>query len=447
MNNSLLSHINYISRFTQTALCIAMTALLVAYVPCALAAKKPEQSKQNSKQNLSDVQERLESLKKELDNSQEAHKDAADALKESEVAISVANKKLFDINHQQQQNKKTLTQLQADSIATNQNLSQQQKILSSQLYQQYIHGQQSYVQMILQSEHPSTIARDVHYFSYIAKARAALISKMQDNLSKLNKLNDETASALKKVVELKQKKIEERRALETQKLAKSKVVSTLSQQIAAQRSEIKKLARDEKRLSELVQRLARIIPPKHKNIPSKNTANNQTTKKNTPSNTTNNTDVVEVIKQPRQTIANNTTPSNEFTGTNFAALKGKLRLPVRGDVTNRFGASREDSGISWKGLFIKASEGAEVKSVANGRVVFSDWLRGFGNLIIVDHGDGYMSLYGNNQAVLKQVGDSVRAGDAIASVGNSGGNETNGLYYELRRQSKPFDPLSWSSVN
>ena len=424
-----------------------MTALLVAYVPCALAAKKPEQSKQNSKQNLSDVQERLESLKKELDSSQEAHKDAADALKESEVAISVANKKLFDINHQQQQNKKTLSQLQADSIATNQNLSQQQKILSSQLYQQYIHGQQSYVQMILQSEHPSTIARDVHYFSYIAKARAALISKMQGNLTKLNKLNDETASALKKVAELKQKKIEERRALEMQKRAKSKVVSTLSQQIAAQRSEIKKLARDEKRLSELVQRLARIIPPKPKNIPSKNTANNQTTKKSTPSNTTNNTDVVEDIKQPRQIIANNTTPSNEFTGANFAALKGKLRLPVRGDVTNRFGASREDSGISWKGLFIKASEGAEVKSVANGRVVFSDWLRGFGNLIIVDHGDGYMSLYGNNQAVLKQVGDSVRAGDAIASVGNSGGNETNGLYYELRRQSRPFDPLSWSSVN
>ena len=328
-----------------------MTALLASHMPCALAAKKPEQSKQNSKQNLSDVQERLESLKKELDNSQEAHKDAADALKESEVAISVANKKLFDINHQQQQNKKTLTRLQTDSIATNQNLSQQQKILSSQLYQQYIHGQQSYVQMILQSEHPSTIARDVHYFSYIAKARAALISKMQGNLTKLNKLNDETASALKKVAELKQKKIEERRALETQKLAKSKVVSTLSQQIAAQRSEIKKLTRDEKRLSELVQRLARIIPPKPKNIPSKNTANNQTTKKNTPSNASNNTDVVEDIKQPRQIIANNTTPSNEFTGTNFAALKGKLRLPVRGEsVQPQPGHERDVFGADDRGL-------------------------------------------------------------------------------------------------
>jgi septal ring factor EnvC (AmiA/AmiB activator) len=116
-------------------------------------------------------------------------------------------------------------------------------------------------------------------------------------------------------------------------------------------------------------------------------------------------------------------------------------------VSNRFGDSREDSGVSWKGLFIKANEGAEVKSIATGRVVFADWLRGFGNLIILDHGDGYMSLYGNNQAVLKQVGDIVHVGDTIASVGNSGGNETNGLYYELRRQSHPFDPLSWSKVN
>ena len=148
---------------------------------------------------------------------------------------------------------------------------------------------------------------------------------------------------------------------------------------------------------------------------------------------------------PSCRICNNTEPSQEFSGASFAALRGKLRLPVRGDVMNRFGSSREDSGISWKGLFIKANEGAEVKSVATGRVVFADWLRGFGNLIILDHGDGYMSLYGNNQALLKQVGDNVRAGDVIASVGNSGGNQTNGLYYELRSQSRPFDPLSWSA--
>ncbi len=412
--------------------CFAFTLVLATHSPGSWAAKKVEQSKEA----LSDVQQRLESLKKELDNSQEAHKDAADALKESERAISEANKKLYQINQQQQQNKKTLSQLESQSLSVNGTLAQQQKLLSNQLYEQYIHGQQSYLQMILQSENPSEIARDVHYYSYIAKARAELINKMQGNLDRINKLNNETANTLKEVAELKQKQMDQRKALENQKQAKSKVVKSLSQQIASQRGEIKKLARDEKRLSQLVERLARIIPAKPKR---KNVALNKTTDND------NNT---EPNKKRNEVVANNdVVPTYEYSGANFASLKGKLRLPVRGEVTNRFGTSREDSGISWKGLFIRANEGAEVKSVASGRVVFADWLRGFGNLIIVDHGDGYMSLYGNNQAVLKQVGDSVNTGDVLASVGNSGGNETNGLYYELRRQSRPFDPLSWSSLN
>lgn len=413
--------------FRLASIAALMTALLLQ-TPLVQAEKKPAQPKKA----LSDLHQRLESLKKELDNSQEAHKDAADALKESEQAISEANKKLYEINQRQQLNKKNLTQLEADTSSTSQLLLQQQNLLSRQLYQQYIHGQPSYLQMILQNERPSEIARDIHYFSYVAKARTELIQKMQGNLAKLTKLNEETAAALKEVSELKQKQVDERRTLQRQKQEKSKVVKSLSQQIASQRGEIKKLQRDEKRLSKLVERLARIIPAKPKP---------KTTKNSTSINVAKN-------KKTNQIIANNSAlPSDEFAGTNFATLKGKLRLPVRGDVTNRFGASREDSGVSWKGLFIKANEGAEVKSVASGRVVFADWLRGFGNLVIVDHGDGYMSLYGNNQAILKQAGELVRSGDAIASVGNSGGNEANGVYYELRLQSRPFDPLSWSSLN
>jgi septal ring factor EnvC (AmiA/AmiB activator) len=408
-----------------------MTAALL-HMPLANAEKKPEQTKRA----LDDVHERLESLKKELNSSQEAHKDAADALKESEMAISAANKKLYEINQRQQENKKILNKLQADSESTNQTLAQHQKLLSGQLYQQYVYGQQSYLRMILQSEKPSQIARDVHYFSYIAKARAETIRQMQDSLTKISRLNEETAAALQEVAELKHKQIQERQELQQQKAAKSKVVKSLSQQISAQRSEIKKLSRDEKRLAQLVKRLTQIARAKPK-----------PTKKSLASRN-NNSPAGESGKPANEVIASNDAlPSDDLSGMNFAALKGKLRLPVRGDVTNRFGANRADSGISWKGLFIRANEGSEVRSVASGRVVFSDWLRGFGNLIIVDHGNGYMSLYGNNQAVLKQAGDNVRGGDAIAYVGNSGGNETNGLYYELRRQSRPFDPLSWSNLN
>ncbi|MET0266445.1 MAG: peptidoglycan DD-metalloendopeptidase family protein [Duganella sp.] len=126
----------------------------------------------------------------------------------------------------------------------------------------------------------------------------------------------------------------------------------------------------------------------------------------------------------------------------FASLKGQMRSPVNGKVAAKFGSKRGD-GPAWKGVFIKAPEGAEVHAVAGGRVVFSDWLRGFGNLIIVDHGGQYMSIYGNNQSLLKRIGDVVKAGDPIASAGTSGGNEESGLYFELRLRGAAFDPAGW----
>ena len=397
----------------------------------SLAAKKIDAAKED----LSDIQTKIQALKKELDNKQEAHKDATDALKDSETAISAANQKLHDINQKQQLNKSALNSLKKQSININDKLGQQQQQLSDLLRQQYMHGNQSYTQLILQDKNPSEIARDIKYFSYIAKAHAKVIDDMQGNLAKVKALNNKTAATLQEVADLKNKQEAEKKTLVQQKQEKSKVVKNLSSQIASQRNEIDKLKRDEKSLSNLVERLAKIVPPVVKHKKSKKTVPNETIAD----------DKTNKDSGKKTVIANNETlPNNDFAGINFASLRGKLRLPVRGEVTNRFGASREDTGVSWKGLFIKSAEGADVKAVADGRVVFADWMRGFGNLIIVDHGNGYMSLYGNNQAVLKQVGEEVDAGDTIASVGNSGGNESNGLYYELRRNSQPFDPLSWS---
>ncbi len=401
----------------------------------SFAAKKIDAAKED----LSDIQTKIQALKKELDNNQAAHKDATDALKDSETAISAANQKLHVINQKQQQNKTTLNSLKKQSLNINGKLGAQQQQLSDLLRQQYMHGNQSYTQLILQDKNPSEIARDVQYFSYIAKAHAKVIDDMQGNLAKVKELNNKTTAALQQVADLKTKQEAEKKTLLQQSREKSKVVKSLSSQITSQRNQIDKLKRDEKSLSNLVERLAKIVPPvvKHKkskkHAPEEDVADEKPNKK--PRKDSNNKTV----------IANNDTlPSNDFAGINFASLRGKLHLPVRGEVSNRFGASREDTGVSWKGLFIKSNEGSDVKSVADGRVVFADWMRGFGNLIIVDHGSGYMSLYGNNQAVLKHVGEEVDAGDTIASVGNSGGNESNGLYYELRRNSQPFDPLSWS---
>lgn len=381
------------------------------------------------KQKLDDIHERIESLKKELDNSKEAHAEAADELKQSEQAISEANRKLYELRLQHQKSRDSLSTLAKQKEHLENTTQSQQTLLGNQLYQQYLHGKQNYLQVVLQQQDPSKIAREVHYFSYISKARAELIHAVQNNLSQVMRLNQETTKTIQTLAELKAQKEREQAELQAQKQERSKTLKQLSAQISAQRGEIDKLKRDEKRLSDLIERLAR-TPPKAKS--------KRQIAKRTP------------VQEPSEPVASTSVGNNEaepnasLDGSRFASLRGKLNLPVRGEVTNRFGAARQDTGVSWKGLFIKAGEGNEVKAIAAGRVVFADWMRGFGNLLIVDHGDGYMSLYGNNQTLLKQAGDTVKGGDAVAAVGNTGGNASAGLYYELRHQSKPVDPLVWS---
>jgi septal ring factor EnvC (AmiA/AmiB activator) len=128
---------------------------------------------------------------------------------------------------------------------------------------------------------------------------------------------------------------------------------------------------------------------------------------------------------------------------NFGRLRGQLSAPTRGELAARFGSPREDAGTRWNGVFFATAPGAQVRAVAAGRVVFADWMRGYGNLLIVDHGEGYMTLYANNESLLRQVGDPVQAGATLAAAGSSGGNAKTGLYFEIRHRGRPMDPLQW----
>ncbi|HEY8353397.1 MAG TPA: peptidoglycan DD-metalloendopeptidase family protein [Methylophilaceae bacterium] len=405
------------------ALLLLPSAMLLSAWPAA--ANNAEQSKAE----LTALQKKIEALNKELNSSRAAHKDAADELRDSEKAISEANRRLHELTQQERQNRSTLQSLEKQQAELRETLETQRNLLGNQLYQQYLYGQQNHLRLFLRQQDPNSIARQLHYFSHISRARADLIVDMQRNLEKVEEINRKTTTALAEIEQLKQAQEEERRQLQAQKTERSKLLKKLSTQIANQRNEISKLKRDEKRLSDLVERLAKIA---REQAEAKRKQSKAATKKQGEKSTA--------------VARNEALPTSKYDGSNFASLKGKLNLPVQGDVINRFGAPRKDTGLSWKGLFIRAKEGAEVKAIAKGSVVFADWLRGFGNLIIIDHGDGYMSLYGNNQSLLKKLGDDVKGGDTIAAVGNTGGNESPGLYYELRRRSQPFDPLSWSVV-
>ena len=227
----------------------------------AFAAPKNEKPKEK----LNSIHERIESLKKALNTSKKAHADAADALKESEKAISESNRKLFELQQDQKKHSERLQDLQNQKSHLETTIDGQKRLLGKQLYHQYLHGKENYLQIVLQEKDPSSAARQVQYFGYVSKARGQLIASTKFNLNQVAKLNEETSQALKEVVTLKGKQEAERKNLETQKTARGKVLVQLAGQIQSQSKEIEKLKRDEKNLSELVERLARAAAEKQAN--------------------------------------------------------------------------------------------------------------------------------------------------------------------------------------
>ncbi len=388
---------------------------------CALPALAAPPS--SPKGELSEVRDRIKSLQKEVESTEDAKADASDALKHSEQAISAANRKLHALAQQQRETDGELSRLQQDSGKTRAGIAEQQAQLGKLLTQLYLHGQHDYLEILLSRQDPNQLARHLRYYAEVSRARAAAIRDLRGDLRHLGEL---TAAEKKKAAELAQIKAEQatqKKRLEKEQGTRKVLLAKLSQKIAAQRHEIGKLQNDEKRLTRLIEKLNRLAAAK-------------AAKEAKPARG----------RKPSETVLNTAIPTPEDSGGPFRQLKGKLHLPIKGELANRFGTPREDGGVTWKGLFIRAASGQPVKAVANGQIVFSDWLRGFGNIIIIDHGSSFMSLYGNNETLYKQAGETVKAGDTVASVGNSGGIPDSGLYFELRYQSKPFDPLTWVSL-
>lgn len=389
---------------------------------CALPALAAPAA--SPKSELGELRDRIKSLQKEVESAEGAKADASDALKHSEQTISAANRKLHELAQQQQETNGEVSRLQQDSGKTRAGIAEQQAQLGKLLTQLYLHGQHDYLEILLSRQDPNQLARHMRYYADISRARAELIRDLRGNLKHLDEL---TSAEKKKAAELARIKAEQatqKKQLEKEQGARRALLAKLSQKIAAQRNEIGKLRNDEKRLTQLIEKLSRLAAEKAAKAAKPPRGG----------------------KKPSEVVVNTAVPAPEDSDSPFRQLKGKLHLPIKGELAHRFGTPREDGGVTWKGLFIRAASGQPVKAVANGQVVFSDWLRGFGNIVIVDHGGSFMSLYGNNETLYKQAGETVKAGDTVASVGNSGGIPDSGLYFELRYQSKPFNPLTWVSL-
>jgi murein hydrolase activator len=401
--------------------------LLALLWPQAAGANEVE----SKKSELDALKQRLQSLQHEFRAAEEHRTEAADELRQSERNISEAMRQLRELEQEQRRANAELTALQEASAATEKRIEQQQESLSEAIRAAHQRGQSDALKLMLSGRDPNQTARDLRYLASLSRAQLELIESLKTDLAKLEQLKTEASNKSAILAELREARLKEQKKLQSERNEREKLLSKLAAQIKKQRSEIATLKRDEQRMTQLVERLNRLVAEK---AAREKAAREKAAKS---------------AKAPTKSAAgrplgvNTRTPEPFQTDKPFSRLKGSLHLPVKGELMNRFGAPREEGGVSWKGLFIRATQGSVVKAIAAGQVVFSEWLRGFGNLIIVDHGEGYMSLYSNNESLYKQVGDLVQPGDAIASVGNSGGQSDSGLYFEMRHQSRPINPMHW----
>ena len=448
----------------------------------------PEQAQALREENASQRQQlkaRLDELRQEISAGEATRSEAADALSSSEQAISDANRRLHDLAQQQSAAQADLGGINSKKGNATKTIAAQQAELSKLLHDQYLGGGEDPFKLLFSGDNPNRIARDFEYLGYVSRAQAAMLAELQQSIANLDDLSQQATKRSSELEAIGTEATVQRSQLLADQENRRATLAAISEKLQSQRAEAGNLERDDARLAKVVDELSKLIERQAKEraerqrlaqlardkerarleaqklaeqqeaqrnaeAQAKNAESGRATPHPTPANppppliASTASDHIDNVSPPRVEEQSKNIPLGDFDG-HFARMKGSLRLPAKGELLAHFGASRTGGGPAWKGLFIQTPSGAEVHAVAPGRVVFAEWLRGFGNLLIIDHGDQYLSVYGNNESLLKQPGDVVQTGDLVATAGNSGGNPETGLYFELRYQGKPFDPLSWSS--
>jgi septal ring factor EnvC (AmiA/AmiB activator) len=392
-----------------------LAAALFWSAVCAAAPREAE--------DLNALRARIDALKSELDQKEATRRESRDALRESERAISDAGRELRSLESESHAAQDELKGLTTRRRGLSDGLEQQQVALARMLAARYSAGSsdamRDVLRVALSGSDPNDAARELYYLGVVARAAARLLAQFRGDARELEKVSQAVAEKVARLDAIEAEKRVERQKIVAESRARKRVLERLAGDIRAGRREIKGLVADESRLARLVEEISKVLSAK----PGAGYARRRGT--------------------PTEKIPEAGAPGADGP---FSSLRGKLRLPVRGELLSRFGSPRTEGGGSSKGVFIRSTEGQQVRSIAAGRVVFADWMRGFGNLLIVDHGETYLSVYGNNEALLKQPGDAVSAGEPIATVGSTGGSAETGLYFELRHLGKAFDPLRWSSL-
>jgi len=384
-----------------------------------------------------ELKAKLGQLKKSLASAEAAHSEAADALAASESAISAANRHLQQLAAARRQLEQRIAELQSREreVAAAQNT--HTSALGLTLRSELALSERPELQALVDPEAAAHGGYDSAYLDWVVRARLHRIGELHDRRAELSGLASESMQRSAELEKIVADERSSRAQLLREETARRATLARLAREIATQRRSVASLERDDARLGTLIDQIGKVLADQARRRAAGHSRGSTQARSEGAEERTLATRESEHFEPPATT--------------HFARLRGKLLLPVQGQIGSRFGAPRlsEDGqpqagAPPWKGLFIRAPAGSPVHAVAAGRVVFADWLRGFGNLMILDHGEGFLSVYADNETLLHGVGEEVENDEVIAEVGNTGGNAQSGLYFEMRFQGRPFDPLGWA---
>ena len=378
--------------FQQSMKCYIIRLLCsIFYIVSASAF--PYQQSNNSNQQLDNIKQQITSEKNKINQVSRQAQELEQQLKKDDIAIAKVAKLLNQTSSELSKIKNRITELEANKKQLTKQKQQQEILLAKQLQAAYTSGNHDYLKLLLNQEDPSKVQRAITYYQYLNKARIAEIESFQSTIQSLLTVVTELEEQSTKLSSLKTQQIVQQNNLKQSKNERANTGKKLNNELSTSKQQLAKLVEAEENLLIEIQRLAKLAQK-----------------------------------------------SVELNG--LGKLKGKLTWPVNGKIRRSFG-SRKQGYLKWKGILLTAPVGRQVNSIYNGKVLFSDWLKGYGLVTVIDHGDGYMSLYGFNQTLLKSVGDTVEAGEPIALVGQSGGQDQPALYFEIRHQGQAINPKTW----
>jgi septal ring factor EnvC (AmiA/AmiB activator) len=356
----------------------------------------PSFAAQASQKDLDTLNRNINELQQQLSSIKGKRSELRKTLRNSEVSIGSLQSSIRDLQGQLNSHKNELKTLQARRGKLLQAKQDQQQLISRQVLAAYQMGRQKKLKVLLNQQEPEKLSRALTYYDYFNRMRNEQIESYIATLEELDEIEPAIAAKTIALQETHDGFVAQRQQLTIQQSQREKTLLRLEATIRDKDQELKRKQKDSKKLQALMEAV-------------------------------------------EETIAILDIPSDYRP---FKALKGKMSWPIKGKLLNRFGSSR-GADLRWQGVMISAKEGTAIKAIHHGRVVFSDWFRGKGLLMIIDHGDGFMSLYAHNQSLLRETGDWVHAGETIATLGNSGGLQQAALYFEIRHQGNPTDPRQW----